>query len=715
MTGLLIDNFAGGGGASTGIEAALGRAVDVAINHDPEAVAMHAANHPGTHHFCQSIMAVDPLDATGGLPVALAWFSPDCKHHSKAKGGKPREKNIRDLAWIVVHWAERLRKATPGGLAAPAIIMLENVEEFRQWGPLDAEGKPIAERRGEEFDLWLRGLKRQGYKVQHRELRACDYGAPTSRKRLFLIARRDGLPIVWPEPTHGKPGSPEVLSGQRKPWRTAAECIDWSIPCRSIFDRARPLKDTTHRRIAHGVMRYVVNAASPFIVPLTHHGDARRVYDPADPFATVTGANRGEMAAVDATLAPHVTVFRGGAVGCGADEPLPTVTANSFIKRPGGATPLGLAGASIVPITHTSNGPTAHDLQEPLRTITTAKGGELAVSTTTLTPVTSDRGAAHDGKDVFSGRSKQWTVNLNTNSVNSCRSPDPVKKERSSVAPNTPPRNHPTSSAMPPLTGGWSKHGGTNPPSSDLQTGGTRRSLIAAHLEKFSENSRGRPAEAPLDAVMAGAPRQAVVSTFLSHFYTSNTNGGQGDPLQPAKTITSAGQHHALVAAHMEQANTGRVGHPMTAPVSTIVGKGCTQRLVETTMIAADALPADVMAKAVRTAAFLIKYYGSDQGGHGLDAPIGTVTTLNRFAVVTVTIDATTYVIVDIGMRMLTPRELARAQGFPDSYILDAIGPNGKPLNKTAQIRMIGNSVCPDMARALVTANVATAAEQVAA
>ena len=213
MRPLVIDNFAGGGGASTGIERALGRPVDVAINHDPEAVAMHIANHPTTRHFCQSIMAVDPLEATGGAPVALAWFSPDCKHHSKAKGGKPREKNIRDLAWIVVHWAERLRKATPGGRGAPAVIMLENVEEFRQWGPLDADGMPIKERKGEEFDLWLRGLKRQGYKVEHRELRACDYGAPTSRKRLFLIARRDGLPIVWPKPTHGKPGSPEVESG----------------------------------------------------------------------------------------------------------------------------------------------------------------------------------------------------------------------------------------------------------------------------------------------------------------------------------------------------------------------------------------------------------------------------------------------------------------------------------------------------------------------
>ncbi|WP_242095449.1 DNA cytosine methyltransferase [Sphingomonas sp. CROZ-RG-20F-R02-07] len=617
MRGLIIDNFAGGGGASTGIERALGRKVDVAINHDPEAVAMHVANHPDTRHFCQSIMAVDPLDATGGQPVALAWFSPDCKHHSKAKGGKPREKNIRDLAWVVVHWAERLRKATPGGRGAPAVIMLENVEEFRQWGPLDAEGKPIPERKGEEFDLWVRGLKRQGYKVQWRELRACDYGAPTSRKRLFLIARRDGLPIVWPEPTHGKPGSDEVLAGKRLPWRTAAECIDWSIPCPSIFDRKRPLKEATHRRIAHGVMRYVVNAASPFIVPLTHHGE-RRTLDPADPFPTITAANRGELAEVD---------------------------------------------AAIVPITHTSNGVTAHSPAEPLRTVTTAKGGELARATVTLAP---------------------HVTKFRTGSIGSDAG-DP----------------------MPTVTANGD---------SARPAGATPLGIVVGHLEKFSENSRGKAATVPLDAVMAGAPRHAAVTAFLSHFYTSNTNGGQGDPLHPAKTVTSGGQHHAVVCAHMEQANTGRIGHPMAKPVSTITSAGAHQRLVQTTMIAADTLPPEQMERAVQVAAFLVKYYSNEDGGHGLDAPIGTVTTKDRFAVVTVTIDAVTYVIVDIGMRMLTRRELANAQGFPAAYILDPIGPSGKPLSISSSIRMIGNSVCPDMAEALARANVAIEKEaQVAA
>lgn len=611
MTPILVDNFAGGGGASTGIEAALGRAVDIAINHDPEAVAMHAANHPGTHHFCQSIMAVDPLVATGGRPVALAWFSPDCKHHSKAKGGKPREKNIRDLAWIVVHWAERLRKATPGGIGAPAVIMLENVEEFRQWGPLDADGKPIPERRGEEFDLWLRGLKRQGYKVQYRELRACDYGAPTSRKRLFLIARRDGLPIVWPEPTHGKPGSPEVISGQRKPWRTAAECIDWSIPCRSIFDRDRPLKDTTHRRIAHGVMRYVVNAAIPFIVGTAFTSSrAARTFDPQDPLRTTTAQE--EFAVIDPTIAPL------------------------FVR-----TAHGEQDAS-----GKKRGRGSHSVEETFPTVTASQ--DSALVSALITP--------------FYGEKADGTVRA-SNSVD-----EPLR----------------TATCDP------------------------RFGVVAAHLEKFSENSRGRPGRRTARRGDGGcpAPRRRLHVPL----------GGQGDPRQPAKTVTSEGQHHSVVAAHLEQANTGRVGHPVSVPVSTIMGQGVRQRLVETTMIPADALPPAVTERAVKVAAFLIKYYGTEAGGHGLDAPIGTVTTLDRFAVVTVQIDAVTYVITDIGMRMLTPRELARAQGFPDRYILDAIGPNGKPLNKTAQIRMIGNSVCPDMARALVTANVSLdAAERVAA
>lgn len=228
---LVIDNFAGGGGASTGLELALGRAVDIAINHDPAAIAMHRANHPDTKHYIEDVWAVDPLEATGGKPVGLAWFSPDCKHFSKAKGGTPVEKKIRGLAWVVLKWAAKVR---------PRVIMLENVEEFKGWGPV-RKGKPIKSKKGQTFQLWRSQLESLGYKVESRELRACDYGAPTVRKRLFIIARCDGRPIVWPEPTHGDPEQLEVRVGLLNPWRTAAEIIDWSIPCPSIFERKKPL------------------------------------------------------------------------------------------------------------------------------------------------------------------------------------------------------------------------------------------------------------------------------------------------------------------------------------------------------------------------------------------------------------------------------------------------------------------------------------------
>jgi len=641
---LIIDNFAGGGGASTGIERALGRPVDVAINHDAEAVAMHLANHPTTKHYCQSIMAVDPLEATGGAPVALAWFSPDCKHHSKAKGGKPREKNIRDLAWVVVHWAERLLKAKRDGSAAIQVLMLENVEEFRQWGPLDEHGQPIKERKGEEFDLWVRRLKRLGYKVEFRELRACDYGAPTSRKRLYLIARRDGLPIVWPKPSHGKPGSPEVVSGERLPWRTAAECIDWSIPCPSIFERKRELKPATMRRIAHGVMRYVVNSASPFVIPVTHHGSADRSYNPAAPLPTVTAAHRGEMATID---------------------------------------------AAVIPITHTSNGATAHSTRQPLRTITTAKGGELAAVTATLAP---------------------HITKFRTGSVGS-EAGDPMPTVTANGDSARPAGATPLGLAAATMVQmGYGERQGQAPRALDVEAplgtivaGGNKHGLVVGHLEKFSENSRGKSATEPLDTVMAGAPRHAAVTAFLSTFYT---NGGKHDVCDPAPTVMAGSNKHAVVCAHMEQANTGRVGHAANDPVSTITAAGSHQRLVETTMVDASALPPEQLDRAVRVAAFLIKYYGNEVDGHGLAAPIGTVTTKDRFAVVTVTIDAITYVIVDIGMRMLSRRELANAQGFPRDYTLDPVGPKGKPLSISSSIRMIGNSVCPDVAELLASANV---------
>lgn len=278
---MIVDNFAGGGGASLGIERALGRSPDIAVNHDPEAVALHAANHPGTRHLCGDVWDVKPAEVCAGRTVELAWFSPDCKHFSRAKGGKPVSKKIRGLAWVVTRWAAAVR---------PRVIILENVEEFETWGPLGDDDRPCPARRGQTFRRWLGRLRNLGYQVQWRSLKACDYGAPTTRQRLFLVARCDGQPIVWPERTH-RPGT----------YRSAASCMEWQIPAPSIFERKRPLAEKTLRRIARGVGRYVLEAAEPFLIPVTHQGDAR-VHSVREPMRTITGAQRGEFAYVAPTL-----------------------------------------------------------------------------------------------------------------------------------------------------------------------------------------------------------------------------------------------------------------------------------------------------------------------------------------------------------------------------------------------------------------------------
>ncbi|WP_081847920.1 DNA cytosine methyltransferase [Microbulbifer sp. HZ11] len=313
---LIVDSFAGGGGASTGIEAALGRPVDIAINHDEQAIAMHTVNHPQTRHYCESVWEVDPREACQGRPVGLAWFSPDCRHFSKAKGGTPVSPRVRGLAWVVLRWI---------GTVRPRVVILENVEEFKTWGPVvrngDGDYMPCKKRRGNTFNSFLNAIRRQGYQVETRELRACDFGAPTIRKRLFLIARCDGQPITWPEPTHG----PGLQS-----YRTAADIIDWNIPCPSIFDRKRPLAENTQRRIARGIQRFVIDNPEPYIVGkqaqfLTEHanGSNPRSWSAAEPLRTqVASIKGGHFALVTAFLAKHF----GGVTGVNIDTPYPTIT-----------------------------------------------------------------------------------------------------------------------------------------------------------------------------------------------------------------------------------------------------------------------------------------------------------------------------------------------------------------------------------------------------
>lgn len=277
---LIVDNFAGGGGASTGIEAAIGRPVDIAINHDQDAIAMHTINHPHTTHYCENVWDINPFKVTNGQPVGLAWFSPDCKHFSKAKGATPVNKEIRGLAWVTMRWAATVQ---------PRIIMLENVEEFTTWGPV-IDGKPCPARKGKTFASFVSQLKGHGYNVEWRNLVASDHGAPTIRKRFFLIARCDGMPIVWPTPTHGNPGRLDFKKSGLKKWKTAADIIDWSIPCPSIFDRKKPLAENTLRRIARGIQRYVIDNPKPFIVRIGQQGfgGTGMQYELDQPLTTIT-------------------------------------------------------------------------------------------------------------------------------------------------------------------------------------------------------------------------------------------------------------------------------------------------------------------------------------------------------------------------------------------------------------------------------------------
>lgn len=369
---LIVDNFAGGGGASTGIELATGYSVDIAINHDPEAIRMHKANHPNTKHYCEDVWQVDPVKACNGHPVGLAWFSPDCKHFSKAKGGKPKDKFIRGLAWVACRWA---------GLVRPRVIMLENVEEFKTWGPLNRGHHPIKAKQGKTFEKFVSQLTELGYEVQFRELVAADYGAPTMRKRFFLIARCDGKPIVWPEPTHGPADSEEVKAGLLKPYVGAYTQLDFSLPCPSIFDTSeeikekygiravRPLAHKTMERIARGLKKFVIECKDPFVIQnermdmqaqtiIQYHSetskDEVRGQTIEDPIMTVDGSNRYGL------VTSFLSKFYKTGIGQDEREPLHTVTTS--------AGHFGEVRAFMIKYYGDATG---QDIKNPLDTVTT--------------------------------------------------------------------------------------------------------------------------------------------------------------------------------------------------------------------------------------------------------------------------------------------------------------------------------------------------------
>ena len=571
---LLVDNFSGGGGTSTGIELATGYSVDIAINHDPEAIRMHKTNHPYTKHYCEDVWQVDPVAACKGHPVGLAWFSPDCKHFSKAKGGKPKDKFIRGLAWVACRWA---------GLVRPRVIMLENVEEFKTWGPLNRGHHPIKAKQGKTFEKFVQQLTDLGYEVQFKELVAADYGAPTMRKRFFMIARCDGKPIVWPEHTHAPADSEAVKAGLLKPYVGAYTQLDFSLPCPSIFDTAeeikekygiravRPLAPKTMERIARGLKKFVLENPEPFIIQCNHGGE-RKPNDIREPMPTITGKHGYGI------VEPYMVQI--GQTGFAADR--------------------------------------SKDVREPLTTIVSKN--EHCLIEPKLAPY------------------------MGTNTT-----------------------NHPGGNCKEPI---------------HTITTGNQQCLITPTLIQYSEtrdNSiTGQHFKDPIMSVDE-ANRRERETAFLHKYYDGGYKGAGESMEKPLPTVTSW-DHNSVVTANLIQMNNHCDGRDVRDPIPTIT--------------AGDGHFGEVRA-------FLIKYYGQGTG-QDIKAPLDTVTAQDRFGLVT--INGTDYQIVDIGLRMLEPRELYGCQGFPDDYIIDH-DYTGKTYPRSEQVRRCGNAVCPPIPAALVRAN----------
>lgn len=575
---IFVDSFAGGGGASTGMEVGLGITVAAAINHDPAAILMHKTNHPYTEHYQASVWDVDPRDVCRGRPVGGAWFSPDCKHFSKAKGAALVDKKIRGLAWITLRWAALVR---------PRVIFLENVEEFQTWGPV-RKGKPVKKLAGTTFRKFIGQLRDLGYEVEWRELVAADYGAPTSRKRFVLIARCDGKPIVWPEPTHAPRDSEAVKSGRLKPWRSAAEIIDWSLPCPSIFDTkeeikeryglkaVRPLADNTMRRIIRGVDKFTIKSGKPYIVPTGYgerKGQAPRVHDIEEPLPTVVGSGKHNLC--KPVLAPFTATNTSNSVGAPAGDPVHTVTTagNQMLVTP-----------YLAECNHAGGGHVA-DVRGPYKTITAKHTGGI-------------------------------------------------------VAP----------------------------------------SLIQYHTEQ-TENVRASGLGAPIPTVDA-SNRYGLTCANLVKYYS----GVVGEKLEePLPTVTAI-DHNAVCAAHVVKFKGNEVGTRPTDALPTQTSAGVFA-LCDTLLCKAG--PDDNLYRWPMIRDLLNRYCGYELADDDL---------------LLLSIGGTLYFIADIGLRMLSPRELYNAMGFPPDYIIDR-DYMGNPYPKNEQVARCGNAVCPPMAAAVARAN----------
>jgi DNA (cytosine-5)-methyltransferase 1 len=506
-----VDLFAGGDGASTGNEWATGKSPDIAVNHNKQAVLMHQINHPHTRHYCESVFDVNPKEVCDGRPVSHLWMSPDCTHFSKAKGSKPVSKRVRGLAWVGKRWAATVR---------PRIIFLENVEEFQTWGPLvrvNGDLHPCKKRAGRTFRTFIRELERLGYAVEYQTMRACDYGAPTIRKRLFLVARCDGEPIVWPEATHADPKTHEVKTGQLLPWRTAAECIDWSIPCPSIFTRKKDLAENTLRRIARGIQRYVIDAAEPFIVPITHHGQ-RKNHSLQDPFKTVTAAHRGELALVSPSLSTYYGAKAGNHHrGQELTEPLRTqTTENRFALQ------------SAMLLKH-YGGVVGTRLDVPAGTITTQD--HHAIGAAHL--------VRHFGESVGSSPSEPiGTITAGGMGKTGLVAANLVRNFGTSTGADV---------TAPHLT----------------ITGKQKDSLTATSLVKLRGTCKhGQRADAPMPTITAGGLHVAEVRAFLTQYYGCSKEQGLTAPINTVTTKDRFG----LVTVRGQLYEISDIGMRMLAP-----------------------------------------------------------------------------------------------------------------------------------------------------
>lgn len=615
MTGeIIVDNFAGGGGASTGIEIATGRLVALAVNHDPAAILMHRTNHPYTEHFQASVWDIDPKAVCRGRPVGLAWFSPDCKHFSKAKGAALVDRKIRGLAWITLRWAATVR---------PRVIILENVEEFRTWGPV-RKGKPVKKLAGTTFRKFIRQLEELGYDVEYRELIAADYGAPTSRKRFYLIARCDGRPIVWPEPTHSKTGA----DGLPK-WRSAAEIIDWSLPCPSVFatkaeimDRyglkaVRPLASNTMRRVIRGVDKFTIRSGKPFIVPTGYGertGQAPRVHDIDAPVPTVVGTGKENLCRP--LLAPVTVTNTSNSVGGTVGAPVHTVTTagNQMLVTPFLAECNHSGGGHIAPVGD------AH------KTIT----------------------AKHTGGIVAPALIQYHTEQ--TEHVRASGLGTPINTVDAS----------------------------------------NRYGLTCANLVEYYTGGRPLDVQDPLHTVTSH-DREAVVAAHIAKYYGGVVGEKVGEPLP---TVTAI-DHNAVCAAHVVKFKGDNVGTPPSEPLQTVTASAGKERACSGGTFAV-------------CRAHLAKIRSGDDLGHWPEIRA----LLNEFCgytlaedeVLLLEIGGALYYISDIGLRMLSPRELYNAMGFPPDYIIDR-DYMGNEYKKSAQVARCGNAVCPPVASALVRAN----------